>query len=102
MLAATSGTKSVLSLAAAVHKMTGIPARRLGLGDRGVLAEGAKADIVGFDPARVEDLATYENPHRYAAGIPYVLVNGRVVIDRGEHTGALPGRVLTPAERTQP
>ena len=58
--------------------------------------------VVGFDPARVEDLATYEDPHRYAAGIPYVLVNGRVVIDRGEHTGALPGRVLTPAERTHP
>ena len=92
----------ILSLEAAVHKMTGLPARRLGLGDRGVLAVGAKADVVGFDPARVEDLATYENPHRYAAGIPYVLVNGRVVIDRGEHTGALPGRVLTPAERTQP
>jgi N-acyl-D-amino-acid deacylase len=92
----------ILSLEAAVHKMTGLPARRLGLGDRGVLAVGAKADVVGFDPARVEDLATYEDPHRYAAGIPYVLVNGRVVIDRGEHTGALPGRVLTPAERTHP
>ena len=92
----------ILSLEAAVHKMTGLPARRLGFGDRGVLAVGAKADVVGFDPARVEDLATYEDPHRYAAGIPYVLVNGRVVIDRGEHTGALPGRVLTPAERTHP
>ena len=51
--------------------------------------------------ARVEDLATYEEPHRYAAGIPYVVVNGRVVIDRGEHTGSLPGRVLTPADRTE-
>lgn len=87
----------VLSLEQAVWKMTGLPARRLGLTDRGILDEGAKADVVALDPARVEDLATYEEPHRYAAGIFFVLVNGRVVIDRGEHTGALPGRVLTPA-----
>ena len=86
----------LLSLEHAVQKMTGLPARRLGLSDRGVLAVGAKADVVGFDAARVEDTATYEDPHRYAAGIPYVLVNGRVVIDGGEHTGALPGEVLTP------
>ena len=67
---ATCARSAILSLEAAVHKMTGLPARRLGLGDRGVLAVGAKADVVGFDPARVEDLATYEDPHRYAAGIP--------------------------------
>ena len=93
--------EALLSLEQAVHKMTGLPARRLGLGDRGVLAVGAKADVVGFDATRVEDLATYEAPHQYAAGIPYVLVNGRVVIDGSAHTGALPGRVLTPADRTQ-
>jgi N-acyl-D-amino-acid deacylase len=91
--------ESLLSLEQAVHKMTGLPARRLGLGDRGVLAVGAKADVVGFDAARVEDLATYEAPHQYATGIPYVLVNGRVVIDGSAHTGALPGHVLTPADR---
>ncbi|HXJ81958.1 MAG TPA: D-aminoacylase [Candidatus Methylomirabilis sp.] len=84
----------LLTLEQAVMKMTGLPARRLGVRDRGVLAVGAKADIVGFDAMRVEDRATYEEPHRYSAGIPYVLVNGRVVIEGGEHTGALPGQVL--------
>jgi len=87
----------VLSLPDAVWKMTGLPARRLGLADRGVLAPGAKADVVVFDAATVADRATYEDPHRYAAGIGHVLVNGRVVIADGEHTGALPGRVLRPA-----
>jgi N-acyl-D-aspartate/D-glutamate deacylase len=87
----------VLSLPDAVWKMTGLPARRLGLADRGVLAPGAQADVVVFDAATVADRATYEDPHRYAAGIGHVLVNGRVVIADGEHTGALPGRVLRPA-----
>ena len=87
----------VLSLPDAVWKMTGLPARRLGLAARGVLAPGAMADVVVFDAATVADRATYEDPHRYAAGIGHVLVNGRVVIADGEHTGALPGRVLRPA-----
>jgi N-acyl-D-amino-acid deacylase len=89
--------QSILSLEGAVAKMTGLPARRLGLRDRGVLAPGAKADVVVLDPARIQDLATYEDPHRYAAGIDHVVVNGRVVIERGQHTGALPGRVLSPS-----
>ena len=77
--------------------MTGLPARRLGLSDRGVLARGGQGR-----PRRVRrrptvaDRATYEDPHQYATGIDHVLVNGRVVIAHGEHTGALPGRVLTP------
>jgi N-acyl-D-amino-acid deacylase len=87
----------VLALPDAVWKMTGLPARRLGLSERGVLAPGAKADVVVFDAATVADRATYEDPHQYAAGIGHVLVNGRVVIADGEHTGALPGRVLRPA-----
>jgi N-acyl-D-amino-acid deacylase len=86
----------VLSLAEAVHKMTGLPARRLGLRDRGAIREGAKADLVVFDPKRVADQATYEEPHRYPAGIEQVIVNGRFVIKDGEHTGSLPGKVLTP------
>jgi N-acyl-D-amino-acid deacylase len=86
----------VLPLETAVWKMTGLPARRLGLPDRGRLAEGAKADVVVFDPATVADRATYEDPHRYAAGVGDVVVNGRVVIAGGEHTGARPGRVLRP------
>jgi N-acyl-D-aspartate/D-glutamate deacylase len=84
----------VLGLETAVRKMTGLPASRLGLTDRGVLRPGAKADVVVLDPARVADVATYEAPHRYAKGIECVLVNGRVVIDGDRHTGALPGRVL--------
>ncbi len=90
----------VLSLPDAVWKMTGLPARRLGLADRGVLAPGAQADVVVFDAATVADRATYEDPHRYATGIGHVLVNGRVVIADGEHTGALPGRVLRPSQTT--
>jgi N-acyl-D-amino-acid deacylase len=87
----------VLSLAEAVHKMTGLPARRLGLRDRGEIRVGAKADLVVFDARRVADQATYEDPHRYPVGIEHVLVNGRFVIKDGEHTGSLPGRVLAPA-----
>jgi N-acyl-D-amino-acid deacylase len=86
----------VLSLAEAVHKMTGLPARRLALRDRGEIRVGAKADLVVFDPRRVADQATYEEPHRYPVGIDHVIVNGRFVIKDGEHTGSLPGKVLTP------
>jgi N-acyl-D-aspartate/D-glutamate deacylase len=86
----------VLSLAQAIHKMTGLPARRLGLRDRGVIRPGAKADLVVFDARRVADQATYEDPHRYPTAIEHVLVAGRFVIKHGEHTGSLPGRVLTP------
>jgi N-acyl-D-amino-acid deacylase len=84
----------VLSLAQAVHKMTGLPARRLGLKDRGIIRVGARADLVVFDPKLVADRATYGDPHRYPAGIEHVMVNGRLVVRDGEHTGSLPGRVL--------
>ncbi len=86
----------VLGLPEAVHKMTGLPAQRLGLRDRGVVRVGAKADLVVFDGKRVADQATYEEPHRYPVGVEHVLVNGRLVIKDGEHTGSLPGRLLTP------
>jgi N-acyl-D-aspartate/D-glutamate deacylase len=86
----------LLSLPEAVHKMTGLPARRLGLRDRGQVRVGARADLVVFDPRRIADQATYEEPHRYAVGIDHVLVNGSIVIKDGQHTGSLPGRVLTP------
>jgi N-acyl-D-aspartate/D-glutamate deacylase len=87
----------LLSLPQAVHKMTGLPARRLGLRDRGIIRVGARADLVVLDPRRVADQATFEDPHRYPSGIDHVLVNGRFVIKDGEHTGSLPGRVLAPA-----
>ena len=83
-----------LGLEAAVHRMTGAPAARLGLTDRGRIADGLLADLVVFDPASVRSLATYDEPRRYPAGIPYVLVNGVPVVDGGEHTGATPGRAL--------
>jgi len=86
--------EGVIPLQEAVRKMTSAPAQRLGMRDRGLLREGFKADITVFDPDRVKDEATFTDPHRYASGIPYVIVNGRVVIDRGEHTGALPGKAL--------
>jgi dihydroorotase/N-acyl-D-amino-acid deacylase len=86
--------RRVLSLEQAIHKMTGLPAARLGLADRGRIAEGLAADLVVFDPAAVGDRATYEDPHRYPAGVEYVLVGGVPVVDGGRFTGARPGRVL--------
>ena len=86
----------LLSLPEAIHKMTALPARRLGLRDRGVIRVGAKADLVVFDARRIADQATYEDPHRYPIGLDHVLVNGRFVVKDGGHTGSLPGRLLTP------
>jgi N-acyl-D-amino-acid deacylase len=77
-----------------VRKMTSLAAQRLGFFDRGVLRPGAAADVVCFDSERIRDVATYEEPRRAPEGIPYVLVNGEVVVDLQRHTGALPGRAL--------
>jgi len=86
--------EGIISLHEAVRKMTSMPAQRLGLRDRGLLREGFRADIAIFDPERVRDEATFTDPHRFASGIPYVIVNGAIVVDSSEHTGALPGRAL--------
>jgi N-acyl-D-amino-acid deacylase len=86
--------KKVLSLEEAVKKMTSVTARRFGLSDRGVIREGAWADLLLFDPQTVSDRATFTDPHKFPVGIPCVVVNGVVVIDQGQHTGALPGQVL--------
>ena len=83
-----------LRLPEAIRKMTGFPAQRLGLPDRGLLRTGYKADIVVFNPDTVKAPATKEAPKQYPLGIEYVIVNGQVVIDRGTNTGALPGRAL--------
>ena len=84
----------LLPLETAVHKMTGMPAARLGLRDRGVLRAGAMADVVVFDPATVADQATFEAPHQYPIGIETVIVNGVVAVDGGKPTGVRVGRVL--------
>jgi N-acyl-D-aspartate/D-glutamate deacylase len=90
----------VISLEDAIRKATSLAAQRLGLRDRGLVREGMWADITVFNPDTVADRATYEDPHRYPAGIDYVIVNGQVVIDKGEHTGAMPGRVLRKSAST--
>lgn len=84
----------VLSLPQAVRHMTGAPAQRLGLKDRGFIREGLRADLTIFDADRVADRATYMEPRRYPEGIPYVLVNGQVVVDGGHHSGERPGEVI--------
>jgi N-acyl-D-amino-acid deacylase len=84
----------VLNLPEAIRKMTSLPARKLGLHDRGLLRPGFKADIVVFNYYTIRDRATYENPHVYSTGIEYLVVNGRLVIREGKHTGAKPGKLL--------
>ncbi|NJD20106.1 MAG: D-aminoacylase, partial [Gemmatimonadetes bacterium] len=86
--------KAILTMEEAVKKLTSQPAEILGLKDRGLLREGYWADITVFDPKTISDMATYANPHQYPVGIPYVIVNGELVIENSEHTGALPGAVL--------
>lgn len=86
--------RRVLRLEEAVRKMTSIPAERIGLHDRGLVREGMWADLVIFDPERVEDRATYQDPRQYPEGISYVIVNGKIVVEEGEHTGTRAGRVL--------
>jgi N-acyl-D-aspartate/D-glutamate deacylase len=84
----------ILTLQEAVRKMTSFPAQKLRLMDRGLLREGMWADITILDLETITDQATYTEPHQYPKGIPYVIVNGKVVIEREEHTGELPGKVL--------
>ncbi len=86
--------EALLSLEEAVRKMTGAPAARLGLVDRGLLRDGYATDVVVFDPQRVRSNATYEDPRQFPDGIDYVAVNGELVVDAGAHTGAQPGRAL--------
>ena len=86
--------EALLSLEEAVRKMTSAPAARLGLRDRGVIQEGAVADLVVFDPATVRSTATYDEPRSYPVGIEQVIVAGTLVVADGVHTGATPGRGL--------
>ena len=83
-----------ISLEGMVHRMTDRPARRFGLTDRGRVQEGFFADLAIFDAERVIDTATYDDPIQYPVGIPYVLVNGEVAVDRDRCTGVLAGRAV--------
>jgi N-acyl-D-amino-acid deacylase len=86
--------EKVITLPEAVRKLSGLPAENLKLDRRGQLKEGYYADIVVFDPATIQDHATFVEPHQYATGVLHVFVNGEQVLKNGEHTGATPGRVV--------
>ncbi len=86
--------QGVLSLEEAVRKMTSLPAEKLRLRGKGVIAENHDADITIFDPDTVIDNATYEDPRRFSTGIEWVIVNGQVVVEKGKHTSAAPGRTI--------
>jgi N-acyl-D-aspartate/D-glutamate deacylase len=90
----------VISLEEAVRKMSGFPAERMKLWDRGLLIPGMKADVIVFDPATVGDRATYDRPHQYSVGVNEVIVNGKLVLHEGKVTSERPGKVLLgPAAR---
>jgi N-acyl-D-aspartate/D-glutamate deacylase len=84
----------LLPVEEAVRRITSVPARRFGLQDRGLVAEGKLADLVVFDPARIIDRSTYEQPRRLAEGVRHVLINGQFALRDGQLTGAPPGRAL--------
>lgn len=86
--------RHVLGLEEAVHRMSGMPAQRLSIADRGMLRVGMKADVVVFDPATVEDRSTFEKPHQFSVGFRDVVVNGKPVLLRGTITDKRPGQVL--------
>jgi N-acyl-D-amino-acid deacylase len=86
--------EKVVPLEDAIHRMTSFPAAVLNLGDRGSLKEGMHADVVVFDPARIQDHATYTEPHQYATGVSKVIVNGVLALENGEPTEARPGRFV--------
>jgi N-acyl-D-amino-acid deacylase len=85
---------ALLPLEEAIRRLTSLPAHNFRLRDRGVLRPGACADLVAFDPVRVRDLATFEHPHRFAAGMEHVVVNGQPVLRDGRMTDARPGRFV--------
>jgi N-acyl-D-aspartate/D-glutamate deacylase len=86
--------EKLLTLEEAVRKMTSANASKLHVYDRGLLRAGQWADVTIFDAARIIDHATFEKPHQYSTGVEYVLVNGKLVIEKGQHTGARPGVIV--------
>jgi N-acyl-D-amino-acid deacylase len=86
--------EKVIPLEEAIRKLSGLPAQNLGLRDRGMLKDGYFADVVVFDPAKIQDHATFAQPHQYSTGVVHVFVNGTQVLADREHTGAKPGRAV--------
>jgi N-acyl-D-amino-acid deacylase len=86
--------RELFDLSTAVKKMTSMPAQQMGISDRGRIARGMKADLVVLDPVTVRDQATFQDPHLFPVGIHHVLVNGTVVVEAAQHTGARPGSVI--------
>jgi N-acyl-D-amino-acid deacylase len=86
--------EKIISMEEAIRKLSGLPAANLKIDKRGILKEGYYADVVLFDAEKIKDNATFEKPHQYATGMKHVFVNGTQVLKDGEHTGALPGRVV--------
>jgi len=86
--------QQVIPLQEAIHRLTGLPATNLKIENRGYLKEGSFADVVIFDPETITDNATFTDPHQYAEGVEHVFVNGKQALKDGNHTGAMPGRVV--------
>ncbi|MEP7323143.1 MAG: D-aminoacylase, partial [Saprospiraceae bacterium] len=86
--------EKIITLEEAVRRMTSLPAQKFGFKDRGLLREGYKADVLIFDPEKVTDKATYQNPHAYAEGFSTVIVNGKITMQLGQHTGVKAGKVI--------
>jgi N-acyl-D-amino-acid deacylase len=86
--------EKIIPMEEAIRRLTSLPAANLNLKHRGMLAPGYFADVVLFDPAAIQDRATFDQPHQYATGVVHLFVNGVQVLRDGEHTGARPGRVV--------
>ena len=86
--------EGVMRFEEAIRKMTSFPAQRFGILDRGILRPGMYADVAVIDPDKVIDKATFENPHQYPEGIPYVVVNGKITVDNGKYRRVLAGKTL--------
>jgi N-acyl-D-amino-acid deacylase len=84
----------LLSLEEAVRKMTSFPAQKFGLWKKGIVRAGMDADVIIFDPDTITERSTFQDPHQYPAGLPYVIVNGQVVVDQERYTGILAGQVV--------
>ena len=84
----------LLSIEEAVRKMTSFPAQKFGLWKKGIVREGMDADLVIFDPDTIAERSTFQEPHQYPVGLPYVILNGQVVVDQDRYTGKLAGRVV--------